>query len=484
MDRPNFVIIVADQLRADAVGAFGSRIAKTPNIDALAGRGTRFTNTFVQHTVCSPSRASFLTGWYPHVRGHRSLTHLLRPEEPNLLRTLKEAGYHVTHVGERGDTWAPGATEVSCHEYGWSMPPARPFMAPRPDAPDEDDLMARAYYGGLVDEEIDFDEACTRTAEQWLSQPPTGSPWLLYVPMIFPHCPFAVAEPWYSLHDRDAVPPRRPTARSGHEPAFMQHLRDVHRASELADEQWREIAAVYHGMVSRFDAHVGRMLEAVGSRRDETVVVLFSDHGEYLGDYDLIEKWPSGMHDCLARDPLVMAGPGIPEGREVDGMVELLDIVPTVHDLAGIDAGYTHFGRSLLPVMADPAAGHRAYAFTEGGFLVDEIATAVGNAKFPYRLKQDVQRDHPKCVGRVAAIRSREWTYVWRQHEPDELYDRASDPDELHNLAASPDHAEIAARLRDELLGWFATTSDVLPLERHPRLPAVDLPVPGWAADR
>lgn len=477
---PNFVVIVADQLRADAVGAFGSSVAETPNIDALAARGTKFTNAFVQHTVCSPSRASFLTGWYPHVRGHRSLTHLLRPTDPNLLKSLKEQGYHVAHVGERGDTWAPGATEVSCDEYGWSEPVDAWFGAKMKHA-DPDDPMARAYYRGEVPDEVDFDEACVRTAEQWLGQRPSDRPWMLYVPMIFPHCPFAVAEPWFSMHDRDALPPRRPRVQSGHEPEFMQHLRDSHGTDDLSDEQWREIAATYHGMVSRFDAHVGRILDALGDAQENTVVLLFSDHGEYLGDYDLIEKWPSGMHDCLARDPLVMAGPGIPRGRDVDEMVELIDIVPTVHDLAGIEPDYTHFGKSLLPVLAEPDAGHREYAFTEGGFLGVEIEQVTGGGPFPYNLKQQVEHDHPECVGKVVAVRSRDWTYVWRLHEPPELYDRRNDPDELHNLAGLAEHADREAHLRSELLRWFVATGDMMPREPDPRFPEIDLPAPARA---
>ena len=483
--RPNFLIIVADQLRADAVGAFGGAHAKTPNIDALADRGTRFTNAFVQHTVCGPSRASFLTGWYPHVRGHRSLVHLLRPEDPNLLKTLKRHGYHVTHIGARGDTWAPGATEESVHEYGWSVRPETMFASKaEPAEVDEDDPMARAYYRGDVADQIDFDEACVRTAEDWLAARPDDRPWSLYVPMIFPHCPFGVPEPWYSLHDRDALPPRRPRLRTGHEPAFMQHLRDVHRADELSDEQWREIAAVYHGMVSRLDHHVGRMLDALGTGpggTDDTVVVLFSDHGEYLGDYDLIEKWPAGVHDCLSRDPLVFAGPSIPEGVVVDDMVELLDIVPTIHDLAGIEVTYTHFGQSLTPVMRDPGAGHRDLAFTEGGFAPGEVERVTGGAGFPYTLKQYVEETFPESVGRVVAVRSRRWTYVWRQHEPPELYDRSGDPDELHNLAGRAEHAVVETQLKDALFDWLLTTADVMPWDNDPRFPKVDLPVPSRA---
>ncbi len=482
-DRPNFLVIVADQLRADAVGAFGAAHASTPNIDALAARGARFTNAFVQHTVCSPSRASFLTGWYPHVRGHRSLVHLLRPDDPNLLRQLKQHGYHVTHVGERGDTWAPGATEVSVDEYGWSVPLDR-FLVPY--RTDEDDPMARAYYVGRVDEDadgaVDFDEACVRTVEAWFADDPDerlgGRPWAMYVPMIFPHCPFAVGEPWYSLHDRASLPARRPRLQSGHEPAFMQHLRDVHRADELTDDQWREIAAVYHGMVSRFDWHVGRILEALGDAADDTIVLLFSDHGEYLGDYDLIEKWPSGMHDCLARDPLVIAGPGVPAGRVVGDMVELIDIVPTVYELAGVEPDYTHFGRSLLPVLDDPRHGHREFAVTEGGFSVEEVARAGDGGAFPYSLKQQVQREFPECLGRVVAIRSQDWTYVWRRHEPPELYDRHADPDELHNLAGRSEHTGVEATMRDELLAWLVETADVMPWAHDPRFPRVDRPAP------
>ena len=93
---PNFLIIVADQLRADAVGAFGNQHVRTPSLDRLAADGTCFTNAYAQHPVCSPSRASFLTGWYPHTAGHRSLRSLIKAGEPNLLRILRDAGYHVT----------------------------------------------------------------------------------------------------------------------------------------------------------------------------------------------------------------------------------------------------------------------------------------------------------------------------------------------------------------------------------------------------
>ena len=107
--RPNVVLFMPDQLRADALGCFGNAVASTPNVDALAARGVQFTNAFCQHPVCAPSRVSLMTGWYPHVAGHRTLTHLLQPQEPNLLRIMRDAGYYVAVPGHRGDVFAPGS---------------------------------------------------------------------------------------------------------------------------------------------------------------------------------------------------------------------------------------------------------------------------------------------------------------------------------------------------------------------------------------
>ena len=178
-EQPNFLIIVADQLRADAVGVFGNRYVRTPSLDRLAAGGTCFTNAYVQHPVCSPSRASFLTGWYPHTAGHRGLRSLIRAGEPNLLRILRDAGYHVTWLGARGDTFAPGVTELSVHEYGFSEPPGEQPSRQDPDH----DLWDRLYYRGRrAPSVIDHDEAAIRSGEKWLRSPPRD-PWVLFVPL-------------------------------------------------------------------------------------------------------------------------------------------------------------------------------------------------------------------------------------------------------------------------------------------------------------
>lgn len=146
-DPSNFLLFVADQLRSDAVGAFGNTVVQTPRLDALAARGTTFTNAFAQFPACTPSRASFMTGWYPHVAGHRTLTHLLRPHEPNLLRTLRTSGYNVAWIGDRGDTLAPGVTEASTDFCGFDDPPPGPFPDATLEAP-PDPRLSDAFYGG------------------------------------------------------------------------------------------------------------------------------------------------------------------------------------------------------------------------------------------------------------------------------------------------------------------------------------------------
>jgi arylsulfatase A-like enzyme len=299
--RPNVLIFMPDQLRADAVGAFGNPVARTPNFDAFAQRATRFTDAHCQHTVCSPSRASLLTGWYPHVQGHRTLTNLLKPWEPNLLRSFKQAGYTVAWTGQRGDSLAPGVTAESCDFFGNLVTPTAP-QHPMPYPPGH--RLYDAFYSGRVDGPtplLDADECEIQTVEQWLAQHPP-EPWLLYVTPIFPHCPFRVHEPWFSLHERAAMP-LPVSADLDDKPRYMRGLRERYGTDRLSDEDWQEIVATYYGMVSRTDDFFGRVMRSVeaAGAGERTISVVTTDHGEYLGDYGLVEKFPSGLHDCLTR---------------------------------------------------------------------------------------------------------------------------------------------------------------------------------------
>ena len=466
--RPNFVVFIPDQLRRDAVGCFGNSLARTPNIDALAERGTRFEQAFGQHSVCSPSRVSFLTGWYPHVRGHRSLGHLLKPWEPNLLRLLKDAGYYVAHAGLRGDTFAKGVTKDSTDRFGFAVRPTS-LWEKSPYPPDH--RLARAFYHGARSRPapvLDFDEASTRTAEEWLSDG-LPEPWLLYVPLIFPHPPFEVEEPYFSLHDRARMPAPAPHAEG--EPRYVGLIRERYGTDRLDAADWAEIAATYYGMVTRVDDQLGRVLRAVErcGAESRTAVFFFTDHGEYLGDYGLVEKWAAGQHDCLLHNPMIASVPGGAEHNKAVSFVELIDLVPTLLELAEVEAQHSHFGRSLTPLLVDGSVSHRDAAFSEGGFLTEE-EPRFERGGFPYDLKAAVQHEDPASNGKVVTVRTERWTYCHRLYEANELYDRRADPHQLRNLAGRSEHSAIEAGLRERVLDWMLATADEVPWVEDPRM--------------
>lgn len=221
INRPNLVLFMPDQLRYDALHCSGlNPHLRTPNIDAFASRGVRFSECFVQASVCSQSRCSMFTGRYPHVTGHRSLETLLQPWEPNLFRALKDGGYHVACLAPRGDLFAPSVTEFSLSEHGFlEHPEGRPGLlghasGPEDSRPEEEiSIWERLFYAGRRDvaKAVDYDEAAIRSALKWLECPPVNQPWVLFLPLLFPHCPFTVEEPYFSLYKReDMIMPSTP----------------------------------------------------------------------------------------------------------------------------------------------------------------------------------------------------------------------------------------------------------------------------------
>jgi arylsulfatase A-like enzyme len=472
-ERPNIVMFMPDQLRADAVGAFGNPRAHTPNIDALAARGTIFTNAFAQHSVCGPSRVAIFTGWYPHVSGHRTLTNLIKPWEPNLLRMLKDAGYNVAFAGHRGDTFAPGVTEASTDFAGFSVQPKMLWM-PSPYPPGH--KLADAFYhgrraaGGVA---LDFDEATVQTAEQWLADGPR-EPWVLFVALVFPHCPFEVEEPWFSMHDRAGMPAPVP-ALLDDKPRYMRAIRERYGTARLDERDWAEIIATYYGMVSRVDDQLGRVMRAVdrAGASPRTLTAFFTDHGEYAGDFGLVEKWPSGLSDCLLRNPLVIAGPGVREGNRADAMVEMIDLMPTLAEIGNADTAHTHFGRSLTALLRAQSQSHREAAFSEGGFTIAE-EPLLERARWPYDRNSALQHEDPTLVGRAIAARTERWTYIYRLYERAELYDRAADPRETVNLEGRAELAEVERAMRQRILAWSVETSDVIPWKADPRVPHLE----------
>ncbi|KAF6845432.1 sulfatase [Colletotrichum musicola] len=503
VDKPNFIIFMPDQLRYDSqvllrprdVRYGGSntllQVVKTPNIDKFAAEGTRFTNCFVQASVCTQSRCSMFTGNYPHVSGHRSLENLIKPWEPNLFRSLKEkGGYHVACLAPRGDTFAPTVTELSLDEYGFlETPEFVPRFAggQKAEPEDKEDIWKRLFYKGLrnPNEAMDYDDAVVRGALKWLERPPKDKPWVLFMPLIFPHCPFQVEEPYFSMYDRGEMgKPTSPEEKTGYEPRYMKLNRERYGTHRATPEIWAEVMATYYGMISRLDDQFGRVVErakALG-HWDSTVTLFFTDHGEYLGDHGMIEKWPSGLSDSLTHEPLIVGGAGLPKGVVYGEMAEMVDLVPTVLQLAGIGEHFPHCGRSLAEILTGAGKdaetgevlGHKEYAFTEGGFLVTE-EPLLEQAPYPYDIKAALQHEDTTIVGKSVACRDKRWTYVYRLYEPAELYDREGDPGELHNLAEVAGYQDVRRRMEGVVLRWMVASSDFLPWQKDPRFPAVEM---------
>ncbi|NJN82178.1 MAG: sulfatase-like hydrolase/transferase [Caldilineaceae bacterium] len=474
----NFIIFMPDELRAESVGSYGHPLAPTPNMDALAAQGVRFDQCHVQHSVCTPSRCSMMTGWYPHVRGHRTLWHLLRPDEPNLLRTLKQAGYQVMWFG-KNDLLATASLADSvtvAERRGQRMFGQNPFTR---DDPRYYSFLYDAYDGPLAEH---GDYANVQAAIDFLrSKPP--EPFVLYLPLTFPHCPYSAPQPWHDLIDPDDLPPLRPADlrnRPDHH-ALIRQYRRLDRMSE--DEQsvlLRKIQAVYLGMTGFVDHLLGQLLNELDAAglADSTTVTVTSDHGDYAGDYGLVEKWPSACEEIITRVPLIVRTPDGAAGHVVAEPVELFDVMATTLEQAGVEARHSHFARSYVRQLHGESGDPTRAAFTEGGYARhephcfegkpdrDQFARDAGNIYFPKGVQQ---QEHPDSVGRVVAVRTVSHTYIHRPHGQCELYDRALDPRELQNVYGASDYTAIQRKLEQRILDWLVETSDVTPFDIDPR---------------
>jgi arylsulfatase A-like enzyme len=205
--------------------------------------------------------------------------------------------------------------------------------------------------------------------------------------------------------------------------------------------------------------------------------MFFTDHGEYLGDHGLIEKWPAGLSNTLVQEPLIIGGAGLPENKTVSSMTEMVDFVPTVLELTGVGEHFPHNGKSWIPVLVGDATEHKQYAFSEGGFLLKE-EPLLEQAPFPYDIKAGLQHEDTSLVGKAISLRDEKFTCIYRLYEPAELYDRIGDPHEMHNLAGEEDFRTLVDRYEKVILKWLVNGSDFLPWQKDNRFPQVNLDSP------
>ncbi len=469
----NFIFFQPDEMRAESLGCYGHPLIKTPNYDRLAAEGVRFDQCHVQNAQCTPSRVSMMTGLYPHCAGHRSMWHLIRPHEPHLFKYLHEAGYDIHWFG-KNDMLAPGS--LSCiKEYYEHKDDKRKnrWQSGDKEFYSFDYLpldCEREEVADYVKVKSGIDFLCNRNDDD--------NPFFLFLPLLQPHPSYTTHPDFYDMYDPKDIPDLRPPDLDK-KPDFYTLIRKYRRLDELPDAFFRKLNAAYLGMISFTDWLLGELMAVMEEKGlfENTVLIVSSDHGDWAGDYGLVEKWPSDYSDTLTHVPLLVKAPGNKAGHVVEGPVEMFDLMPSVLELAGLSPTHTHFARSFVPQLHGEAEDKDRLVFAEGGYEPQEPHVFEGRwdwwnnprQESIYLPKGKLQQEVPESVCRTTMIRSLNHKLIRRTGGQDELYDLENDLRELKNLIDDPGMQETKSDLESAMLDWFMRTSDTVPVGGDPR---------------
>jgi len=496
--KPNIIIFNVDQWRGDVLGHLGNPAAETPNLDNIIKQdAVSFSNAFCQNPVCTPSRCSFMTGWYPHVRGHRTMYHMLHLEqnEPNLLSVLKDNGYFIWWGGRNDLIPAQQEPKDICDVRYW---------------PSKEDLNrwghswklnlhmstewrgkpgSEAYYSffaGRLDTKgddiyFDFDWGIILGAIDFIQNYNGDKPFCMYIALANPHPPYGIEDPWYSKINRKKLPPRKKTPKDWvGKPSLLKGIYERQNLQGWTEDRWSELRATYYGMCARVDHQFGLIIEKLKNRDhyEDCAIFFFSDHGDFTGDYGLVEKTQNTFEDCLTKVPFIIK----PPKRKVfkpgirDVLVELVDFSATVYALTGIDPGYSYFGKDLSPLLKGETKIHRDAVFCEGGRLYGEKHAmelqSIQNLKPTglYWPRVSLQTtDEGPYHGKAVMCRTNDFKYVRRLYEKDELYDLTKDPKEINNAIDDNIYADVLSTLKERMLTWYVETCDVVPFDTDRR---------------
>ena len=449
----NVLFIALDDMNTE-VGCYDSTTAITPNIDRLAERGTVFRYAYAQQAVCNPSRASLMTGMRPDTLRIWDLRTHFRDTHPNavtLPQLFKNHGYHAQGIGKLYHNW--GKLTVEGDPGSWSVPQTYHY-APHysdwyiPGAPQG--TPAETQNGPTqcedVPDETYFDGRIAQEAIEALNKH-KDKPFFLAVGFWKPHLPFNAPKQYWDLYDPEAIPGPQPTTPPTDGVQIAQHnFRELRgyagmpKEGQPTPEQVRELRHGYYAAVSFVDAQVGKVIDELDRLRlaENTIVVLWSDHGFHLGEHALWAKTSNFEKD--AGVPLIISAPGKTRGQRCVAMAELLDIYPTLAELCGLQAPDYLEGRSLASLLDNADADRDRVAITQ-------------HPRPPY-YKADAG---PTVMGyslRTPRYRYTEWR-DWRTGEPVaiELYDHNNDPHESVNLAGrdgmQPEIEKLASHLAE-----------------------------------
>lgn len=434
MQPQNLVIIMSDEHNRAMAGCYGHDMVTTPNIDALAARGTRFTNAYTSCPICVPARAAFATGKYNHQIGFWDNADPYDGSVPSWHHRLRDRGHEVVSIGKlhfrSGDDDNGFSREILpmhvIEAKGDLMGLVRDDMPPRGMA----HKMATMAGPGESPYTL-YDRQIAAETQKWLyDEAPkhTDKPWVLFVSFVTPHFPLtAPPEHYYRYYNDPKLP--MPKAYAKDQRPTHPSLRDYSTSSNYDDyfkteDDVRRAIAGYFGLCSFLDEQIGKVLSALKESGNDanTRVVYTSDHGDNLGARGLWGK--STMYEEAAGVPLIAAGEGIPAGATVDTAATFLDIYPFIGECAGEDiVDADHPGTSLAAL----AAG------AEPDRTVLSEYHAMGSS------------------GAIFMLRDRRYKYIHFASYPPMLFDLDADPEELNDLAGDPAHADVLADFEGRL---------------------------------
>ncbi|QUI22497.1 sulfatase-like hydrolase/transferase [Vallitalea pronyensis] len=484
--RPHIIIFNPDEMRADAMRHLGNEAAYTPNMDALAYEGVSFRNAFVQNPVCTPSRCSFMSGWYPHVRGHRTISYMMHKDEPVLLKELKDEGYHVWINGRNDLVPADGNQPFKDYAHIVFNPKNIEAVSGEVERGEKGSDNYYSQYRGKIptpkgqDDVYDMDAAWVDGAVDFIKKRPKDKPICVFLPLMYPHTPYQSVKKYYDLIDEHKLPNRIPCPGWADKPSIIKGLKDLQGLDNWTEDDWTELRKTYLAMCARVDDQLGQVLEALKEEGiyDDSAIFVFSDHGDFTGDYGLIEKNQNTFEDCLTNVPFIVKPP-----KDVDvepgineALVELIDFYATVEDFTGLTPTHTHFGKSLRKVLSGEEKEHRQEVFCEGGRLHEERHCyesfhnpGLGKETSDYYPRSTMQASEGPEHTKATMIRTSDFKYVKRLDEKDELYDLKNDTENLYNLIDNPEYKEIVLELKDKMLTWLQRTADVVPFKADQR---------------
>ena len=435
--RPNILILMADQMTAGILPAYGNRVARTPHLDALAERGVVFEAAYCNSPLCAPSRASFLAGRLPSALGAYDNAADFPASVPTFAHYLRAAGYRTVLAGKMhlcGADQLHGfeerlTTDIYPADYGWTPDWSRPDH--RPDWYHSMDSVTQA--GPCVrTNQLDFDEEVMFAARQKLFDIARGNdarPFCLVVSLTHPHDPFTITQPYWDRYADAEID--RPRVTDAPTDPHSERLRGVIGLEQQIPTEAQVQAArrAYYGAVSFVDDQVGAVLATLREARlaADTIVVVLSDHGEMLGERGLWFKM--NFFEPACRVPLIVHAPGRFTARRVPEAVSLVDLLPTLAEIAGDGRAPDYAGPLDGESLLGPLSGSAGHNLVAGEYLAEG------------------------ALAPIAMLRRGRHKFVCSAADPDQLYDLAADPQECRNLAGS-EPALVAGFAAEVALRW------------------------------